>query len=440
VDQWQAGRSIDVGQLATEAYVYLHPLVLMELTRRHFLDGSDAEMGVMDHRREFPAAGFRAVVRPNRDTLYSSVWIDLSAEPHLLTVPKADGRYYMFPVLDMWTEVLGVIGSRTVGDGPATVVLVGPDWVGDLPADVPVFRTTTPTVWIIGRTYTVGGDDLGAVHEFQDQVTLVPLGGPSAGLASVPTRDGPTVPRTPPAKQVLGMDAESFFSLGLELLTREGAHATDHSQLFRMRRLGMEAGRSFVLDDCDETSRDAILAAPAASRKAIIEAAVSSGLVVNGWRRIEGSIGVYGNDYLLRAMVAQWGLGANPGEDSVYINLVADSDGNPIDGANTYVLRFEAGQLPPVDAFWSITTYDTDGFFIANELDRVSLGDRDDLRFGPDGSLELVLSPDPPTNGEIGNWLPTMPGRFSATFRFYDPRPEILAGTWACPPVRMIDE
>lgn len=437
MDQWQAGRPVDVDQLARETYIYLHPLVLMELTRRRFLSGPDAAMGAMDHRREFPSAAFRAVVRPNRDTLYSSVWLDLSSGPYLLSVPKADGRYYMFPVLDMWTEVLGVIGSRTVGDGPVSVVLVGPDWAGDLPEGEPVFRTTTPTVWIIGRTYTTGGDDLAAVHDFQDRVSLEPL------VASDRERAGTSVtesagPRIPPAKQVMAMDAESFFSLGLEVLAREGAHRTDQSQLFRMRRLGMEPGRPLVLADLDDTGRDAVLGAPEAGRREIVGAAISSGRMVDGWRRIEGSIGVYGNDYLLRAMVAQWGLGANPREDSVYVNLVTDDEGEPVDGANHYVLHFEADRLPPVDAFWSITTYDTDGFFIANGLDRMSLGDRDDLRYGPDGSLDLHLAPEPPLDGAMENWLPTSPGRFGATFRFYDPGAAILDGTWTCPPVRRV--
>jgi hypothetical protein len=158
--------------------------------------------------------------------------------------------------------------------------------------------------------------------------------------------------------------------------------------------------------------------------------------VVSGWMNITETMGVYGNHYLKRAVVAMVGLGANQPEDAIYPVLEVDADGQPLDGANRYVMHFAADALPPVEAFWSVTMYDAQGFQVPNEIDRFAIGDRDHLAYNDDGSLDLYLQPDNPGPEREANWLPSIPGPLGVTMRLYAPKPAALDGTWTPPPVR----
>jgi hypothetical protein len=158
--------------------------------------------------------------------------------------------------------------------------------------------------------------------------------------------------------------------------------------------------------------------------------------VVNGWQMNTDTMGVYGNYYLKRAIVAMAGLGANPAEDAVYPLAFADADGQPLNGDNDYVMHFEKEDLPPVDAFWSVTMYDAEGFQVANEINRFAIGDRDDLNYESDGSLDLYLQHQAPEEGRTSNWLPAPRGPLGVTMRLYSPQPEALDGRWTPPPIR----
>ncbi len=159
---------------------------------------------------------------------------------------------------------------------------------------------------------------------------------------------------------------------------------------------------------------------------------------VNGWQMVTEALGVYGNAYLRRAVVAMVGLGANQPEDAVYPLLIADADRRPLDGANDYVLHFEADELPPVGAFWSVTMYDEDGFQAANPINRFAIGDRDELTFGADGSLDLYLQHEKPGGGKESNWVPAPRGPLGVTMRLYAPEPQVLDGRWVPPAVRRV--
>jgi hypothetical protein len=162
--------------------------------------------------------------------------------------------------------------------------------------------------------------------------------------------------------------------------------------------------------------------------------------VVNGWQMNTSTMGVYGNYYLKRAIVAQVGLGANQPEDAIYPLAVHDAEGKPLDGSRKYVLRFARGELPPVDAFWSVTMYDGQGFQVANPLNRFAIGDRDALRYAPDGSLTLYIQATSPGKDKESNWLPSAPsGPLGATMRLYAPRAEALDGRWNPPAIRRAD-
>lgn len=407
-------------ELGIEAYVYLYPLVLMELTRRQ----APVPMGSFQHLREFPDADFRAVVRPNFDTLYSVAWLDLTHEPMLVSAPDTGGRYYLLPMYDMWTDAFAVPGKRTTGTAAAGYAVLPPGWSGSLPDGVAAIQAPTPHVWIIGRTQTNGPADYPAVHRVQDGFSIAPLSG-RAGQADLDTSADT---ETPPLDLVNAMPAREFFSLGTALLGQHRPHLSDFSILARMARVGLRPGSFEPAAELDDV--------PAAALETMRAALPRMAPVIDGWQMNVSTMGVYGNHYLKRAIVAMVGLGANPPEDAVYPLCVADADGRPLDGGTDYVLHFERDELPPVGAFWSVTMYDAEGFQAANELDRFAIGDRDDLAYNADGSLDLFLQHANPGPDRVANWLPAPRGPLGVTMRLYAPAPEVLDGRWNPPAIR----
>jgi hypothetical protein len=433
------GEARDVG---ISAYVYLYPLVTMELTRQQTTNiepGKSLGRGPMNtfsHFREFPAADFKVVVRPNFDTLYSSAWLDLTAGPVVVSAgADPDGRYYELPMYDMWTDVFAVPGQRTTGTGAGNWAVIPPGWQGGLPDGVDRISAPTPYVWIIGRTQTNGPADYPAVHQIQDAFGLTPLSHGGGEAPPVTAAVDPAVDmETPPLEQVNAMSAEDFFDYGLGLMKRHPPHLTDWSLNAQMRRLGLVAGARFA--DLDPAVRDVLHDVPAAALQQLQQAFPRLARVVNGWQMNIDTMGVYGNFYVKRAIVTMIGLGANSAEDAVYPVLVADADGHPLTGDHDYVLRFAKAELPPVHAFWSVTMYDAQGFQAANALNRFAIGDRDPLRYNPDGSLDLYLQHASPGPDKEANWLPAPNGPLGITMRLYSPQAPVLNGTWEPPAVR----
>ncbi len=430
--------------LGVEAYVYLYPLLMMDTTRRQMTNlpaGQAPGFGPMNafhHIRAFPTAEFRAVVRPNFDTLYSAAWLDVAREPMVVSVPDTDGRYYLLPLYDMWTDAFAVPGSRTSGTGAGRFVVAPVNWDGAVPEGAELIEAPTPHVWVIGRTQTNGPDDYAAVHAVQDGFTVQPLSRLGGEQVEVTAAIDPAVDmRTPPLEQVNAMSAADFFARGADLLAVHGPHYTDWSMLARMRRIGVAHGERFDLGSLPDHVQSGLRDVPADAQEMLHDRARSSASITNGWQ-IHLELGVYGNAYLHRAMIAMGGLGANQPEDAVYPLLITDSEGQPLDGARDYLLHFEAGELPPVEAFWSVTMYDGDGFQVANAIDRFAIGDRDDLTYNDDGSLDLYLQHAHPGPELESNWLPAPRGPLGVTMRLYAPRPQVLDGHWTPPPVRRI--
>ncbi|KQH77002.1 hypothetical protein AO501_11035 [Mycobacterium gordonae] len=431
--------SDDLRTLSYEAFVYFYPLVTMDVTRLQAFNsapGSRPGFGPpnqFSHLREFPPAEFRSVVRPNFDTLYSIAWLDLSNGPVRLHADDTDDRFYMLPMLDMWSDVFANPGKRTTGTGPLDLVITGPDYRGDLPESARVVEAPTPYVWLIGRTQTNGPDDYPAVHKVQDGFRITELG-PKAAFEADPKYDV----TTEPLKVVNGMTAVDYLSYAAELLRVNPPHATDFSILARLALLGIERGRPF---DASRFSAEQLAQIQQGKDDALADMLVAGPRLaasVDGWISLGEGMGVYGNNYFRRAVVALIGLGANPPEDAVYPLLASDADGNPVSGDNDYVVHFDADKLPPVDAFWSITMYDAEGFQVANELNRFAIGDRDHLHYNDDGSLDIYIQHEDPGPARRDNWLPAPRGPVGVTMRLYAPRPEVIAGGWSPPPVRRV--
>jgi hypothetical protein len=436
------GNLAETRDVGINAYIYLYPLVTMDLTRKQAVNIEPGKrpgfgpMNTFSHIREFPPADFKTVVRPNFDTLYSSAWLDLTGGPVVVSAgADPDGRYYELPMYDMWTDVFAVPGQRTTGTEAGNWAVTPPGWQGGLPDGVDRIDSPTPYVWIIGRTQTNGPGDYPTVHKIQDTFLVTPLAHWGGQAPPVTATIDPAVDmETPPLDQVNSMSAEEFFDYGLGLMTLQPPHLTDWSLIAQMRRLGLVAGARFA--DLDPAIQSALHDVPAAALQAMQQAFPRIAKVVNGWQMNIDTMGVYGNFYVKRAIVTMVGLGANSAEDAVYPILMADADGRPLTGNNDYVLHFDQDGLPPVHAFWSVTMYDAEGFQAANSLNRFAIGDRDPLQYSADGSLDLYIQHTSPGPDKETNWLPAPNGPLGITLRLYSPKASVLNGTWTPPVVR----
>lgn len=432
--------------LASDAYVFGYPLVTMEYTRRVMtnvatVEGTRGPMGQFIRLRQYPDATFRDVTAPNADTLYTTAWLDVGKEPWVLSLPDFKGRYFLFPMLDGWTNVFQVPGTRTTGTGAQTYAITGPGWKGTLPAGVVELKAPTAIVWILGRIYCTGTpEDYAAVHALQDQCKLVPLS--AWGKEWVPpkgTVDSSIDMKSAVRDQVNKLDIASYFKLLAQLMKTNPPAAVDAPELERFARLGLMAGKDF---DAGKLDADFAKRIPQVSFDRIMLQFKTGKQVrkVNGWI-YDSETGVYGTDYLNRAFVTAIGLGANRNADAVYPTSMKDARGRSYSGANRYVMRFAKGQLPPTRGFWSLTMYDANYFFVANPINRYSISARQPLKANADGSIDLYIQNESPGKDREANWLPAPSGAFILMLRMYWPneaQPSILDGSWNPPPVSAV--
>jgi hypothetical protein len=319
-------------------------------------------------------------------------------------------------------------------------VIVGPQWKGKLPSDVKEIKSPTNMVWLIGRTQTNGKEDYAAVHAIQDQYKLTPLG--AWGKDYKPPDNAPVAPgidvKTPPDEQVANMDAAKFFARLNTLMKDNPPANADASALSRFAAIGVAPGTPFDLKSLDPAVAKSVEGSvKSAQAKIAANAKNPHGKKVNGWD-VMTNLGRYGTNYLFRSIVALVGLGANLPEDAIYPRVTEDTDGQPLNGANRYVVHFPKGQLPPVNAFWSLTMYNSKQFFAQNPINRYAIGDRDKLKFNDDGSLTINIQHESPGKEMESNWLPAPKDSFNIFMRLYWPKKEIIDGEWKAPGVERV--
>ena len=438
------GQGLEDFWLATDAYIFGYPLVTMEMTRRVMTNvetpgPTRAPMGQLIKMREYPNSSFRDVTAPNADTLYTTAWLDVGAEPWVLSLPDLAGRYALFPMLDGWTDVFQVPGKRTTGTGPQTYAITGPGWTGTLPPGVVQYRSPTNLVWLLGRIYCTGTpEDYKAVHAIQDAVKLVPLGSWGKPYTPPPGKVDPSIDmKTAVREQVNAMDAKAYFTLLAQLMKTNPPSAADAPALARFARIGLVPGKDF---DASRLDADFAKRIPqVAFDRIMLQFKLSKHVEhINGWNFFTKT-GLYGTDYLNRAFITAIGLGANRMQDAVYPTSLKDAEDRDYDGSYRYVIRFPKGELPPAHGFWSLTMYDADYFFVANPIDRYSISPRQPLKANPDGSVDLFIQKDSPGAAKESNWLPAPAGKFLLMMRLYWPdegKPSILNGTWTPPAVK----
>jgi hypothetical protein len=388
-------------------------------------------MGRFANLRAYPSPADKEVTAPNADTLYSLAWLDLSQEPIILGLPDEDGCYFLMPMLSGWTDVFQVPGKRTTGTRAQTYAVTGPGWQGALPEGVKELKSPTGMVWVLTRTYCTGTpEDYKAVHAIQDGYTAVPLSAYGKPYDPPPGRVDPDVDmKTPVREQVNRMDAGAYFKLLASLMKDNPPAEGDAPMVAAMARIGVVPGRGFDIGKLGPAAAGGLSRVPKAAQESIMAHFKGSGTVANGWA-FSLKTGLYGTDYLQRALVTAVGLGANRPQDAVYPISQVDADGTPYNGVNKYVMHFPKGQFPPVDGFWSLTMYDPDYFFVPNPLNRYTVSPRNAPKPNEDGSTDLTIQHESPGGDKESNWLPSPKGGFILMLRMYWPKEAVLDGSW----------
>lgn len=430
-------------ELGLRAYKYGLPLVTMNQTFRTQTSVEKptgrgfAPVNRFSRAHKLANPESRTVVAPNHDTLYSIAWLDLKRQPIVLHVPRVRHRYFVLPLLDPYTEDFKNLGSvhRTK---PGDYVITGPGQhhVG-LPAGTHRIKAPYRRVWIIARTLVRGEDDVPRVVKIEKRYTLTPL-------SRYGTDWRPRYPRhadRKPTEHPMPTGMKFLNRLGV-LLDRFPPPARDDQILRKLAAVGVGPGIKPSHDPSlsrDERRglRDAVAAGPDAVLDDVRAAYVDGFAAHNGW--LVSKTGHYGTQYRRRASTAAIGLGALTPAEAIYPLAQVDRTGQDLTGAKRYTLHFSPGGLPPVRAFWSLSMYDTDGFFVPNPIDRYLINDRTDLHYNPDGSLDVYIQRRAPGSAEHRlNWLPSPPGTFRLLMRLYAPAgaaiPGILDGSGWDPP------
>jgi hypothetical protein len=371
------------------------------------------------------------VVTPNQDTIYSRMFFDLRKEPMILVIPPTP-RQYWFPISDMRHDFDANLSWDTVGARGGAFALCAPGWQGVLPEGVQRVDMSTPIGWTLPRFAVNGESDLPGALAVQKQVRFVPLSQWGAASVTRPTPDPADFPRFTRNELT---DAKAYFTTLntlLRLSPRVG-NPMDEAMAGWLREIGMDPASGFDWDRLSPQARRGLERAAADAHRIIIERMPRAVPIVNNWQvaRLDKRIS---GDPAIAAAASMLGLLWNPKEVSTYDIAFLDGSGAPLDGRNRYLIKFSPP--PPVNAFWSLTMYSAETqVFVPNAISRYSVGDRTPgTVYGKDGSLEIFLQHDEPTDPrERANWLPAPEGRFYLVTRHYSPKAAILTGDWVPP-------
>jgi hypothetical protein len=430
--------------LAKSAFVYAIPLALMDMTKKKVIDVVKFKEGEMKApinqltiSTTFPDAKFRDVVRPNADTYYHAGFLDMSGDALVLTVPNTNGRYYLLPMLDAYGNVFSSPGKRTTGTNADTFLITGPKWTGTAPAGMKQIKTPTDMVWLLGRIQVnSAADGAKVVVPIEREMKIIPLSAWGKPYTAPDGKIDPALSKEGPNAQLEAMAIDEFFNDVNQIMMANPPAPADSAAIAQFAKIGVGPGLKFDLNSFDTATQAALKEVPKMVLGHIKEVAAKGAVKpVNGWSVAYKGFGNYGIDYDLRAVVCYLGLGANIPEDAVYPMSAEDGDGNPYNGANKYIMHFAKGQTPPVHAFWSITMYDQDGYFISNPINRYAIGNRNPLKYNADSSVDLYIQNLTPGKDKENNWLPAPAGSFNLALRMYWPAEQFLSGNWTPPAV-----
>jgi hypothetical protein len=388
-----------------------------------------------------------AIVSPNSDTPYSMMFMDVRPEPIVLSVPAVEKpRYYSVQLIDNNTNNFGYIGSRTTGSEAGDYLLVGPEWKGATPPGIKkVFRSQTQLLFVVFRTQLYNPADMPNVEKIQSGYAAQPL---SAYLKQPTPPAAPAIDFPKFDKDLVKTDFFKYLSFALQFAPVTPEEVAIRAKLARM---GISAGKDFNFQDLSAEQKAAVIEGMQTGHTKVENAVNHLGTQVNGWNIVSsgGDAAFYNGDWLKRAAIAQAGIYANDAEEATYPMAKILSDGTPLDGSkHNYTLTFPAGQLPPVNAFWSVTMYDGKSqLLIKNPIDRYLINSPmlSDMKKNADGSLTLYVQKDSPGADKESNWLPAPNDLIYMVMRLYWPKtqnPSVLPpgkGTWSPPAIVKIN-
>jgi len=427
--------------IAKEAYIYGFPMVdSYRVQYSYFVDKNNPEYkGDWNHihntaRVATPAD--TALQTPNSDTPYSFLGADLRAEPLVLTVPQIDNdRFYSLQFIDGYTYNFDYVGTRTTGNGGGNYLLAGPGWAGNKPAGIDkVIRSETDLDFVLYRTQLFGPNDLDNVTKIQAGYQVQPL---SAFLNQPAPPPSPQVDWMTPLTAAEQKTSPKFFEI-LDFAMRFAPTLPSEKDLRdRFATLGIAANGSFHAEKLSPEIRTAVEAGMADAWTEFTtfkKDKIDTGQVTSG--QVFGTREQLGDNYLYRMAGAVLGIYGNSSTEAMYPVLATDSDGAPLNGAHNYTLRFAPGQLPPVNAFWSVTMYKLpESLLVANPINRYLINSPmlPNLVKDPDGGLTIYIQNSSPGPEREPNWLPSPPGPFTLYMRLYSPKPAALDGQWKAP-------
>lgn len=435
--------------IATDAYIYGYPLITFDIARRQQTNvevpgAEQAPMGQLIKMRKYLDVDNHCCAAPNADTLYTIAWLDVGKEPYIFTMPDIGDRYYIMPMLDGYSEVFKVVSSLNSERGPLNYVITGPGWEGTLPEGFTRISSSTAMVWLLGRVYCTGTvEDYAAVARLQDDIELFPLS--EYGRDYIPPIaeiDASFDMQTAARKQVNALDIETYFNYLTQLMIANPPKPEDKEILDRMAKIGLVPGKKFDKDKLGFMDSALLNTVP---KIALLEMVLhlKKQKTVNGWLYFTEGVGNFGTNYLLRAAGNLLGPGWNRPGDALYPLSNKDANGDKYNGEkHNYVIHFNKGQLPPVDAFWSLTMYDSDLFFVPNSIDRYNISQNDKFMVNPDGSVDFYIQAESPGKEKAANWLPAPKDKFTLILRVYGPSktpPSILDGSWMPPAVKRVE-
>ena len=434
-----------------DAYTFGFPLVASDIARER-ASGRTGQPGqtplnTFRHAIALPPAG--AAGWPSVDTLESTAWLDVFADPVIVSLPAAPhGRYLDARAFDAWTNALYSSADTTPYPKMQLIAFVPAGWTGTLPAVATRVETRTRYVWLSVRVRVNGPRDVREARKLQTSMridTLTPAKGsaadPTPAVAGAWPANGarqPAVPPLPsalatvaPGAQAEALDANAFFARLARSLDDNPAATDDAHAMSQLADLGVKPGEPVQFKKTDAPLLDSGLA-DARERLATVP---PNAITKNGWTWFGDGVGIYGTDYTLRAYLARRQTATSTKEGEVKPVTRVDSEGHALNGANAYTLHFTPDQLPPVRGFWTITAYTKDGALSDEKLPRLSLSDRDRLKKNRDGSIDVIVSAKSPGRARDANWLPAPDGEFQLAMRLYAPRPQASDGSWAPPRV-----
>lgn len=429
---------------AEAIFDYTYPLVIMKISQDLMLTvplRPRTDPNHFIHFRRLAQPEQRAVVLGNRNTLYSVGWLDLSQGPVVFQIPDMGERYYVMPLLDAWTNTFESLGSRTTGQGPQSYLIANAAYEGDVPEGATLITSPTNMVWITGRIQADSAEDAVSAAQLQDQYVLMTLEEATSGTDPFADfePDFTFAKVGLPVPYSLRMEAAEFYDTFLQMWAENPGPSEDQDMTALMASAGLALGETASFSDLPEATQTVLEQGLKAKQAAYSKAFYEGTAQTEAWLfNIDPAMGNWGTDFARRAYWAMWGLGTNISQDAVYGVTQLDSDLAPLNGQNTYQIRFEPGELPPTNAFWSVTNYDAEGYLERNAEDRYSLGSNHALSFNSDGSLDFYLSNTRPEIEDV-NWVPAPAGDFKTLLRIYWPQDDVLDGIWSLPDVQKLE-